>query len=310
MSNNGGSELLWGYISLNPSGEQSIWAFLMEHGNLEDARTRAHSHYIQALMSVFILITFVRNIYYATILVYYKPDSVASWCCFLQALTGVISNAFNVATGLPGGPSCRVCNWIYAVGITISSICISVCLLLRAYVITSKSKLLLVVGILLMLPLPATVWILWAKGESMITADAGCITVFPSYLPWFRLILDVSINTLFSVIFLQVVIQQYRNIGSRCWKRLQSDGILYLLCVAGSNISCAIIVAFELLGGFSEMMFLVDWAVTSMLLIHQHTGMRKAFLEYEDSSQYQNIRNAVKPFPMTKNSRNQVVSFD
>jgi hypothetical protein len=258
MSNSGNRELFWGYISLNPLGEQSIWDFLMEHKSLEDARIRAHSHYIQALMSVFILATFVRNLYYAVILIFHKPKSTASWCCFLQALTGVISNTLNVATGLPGGPSCRICNWIYALGITISSICVSVCLLLRAYIITSKSKALLVVGVLLMLPLPATAWILWVEGVSMVTSDAGCITVFPSYLPWFRLVLDVSINTLFSAIFLKVVIHQYRNIGSQCWKRLQSDGILYLLCVAGSNISCATIVAFHLFSGFSEMMFLVD----------------------------------------------------
>ncbi|KAI9598079.1 hypothetical protein BDF19DRAFT_420367 [Syncephalis fuscata] len=274
------TQLLWGFIPLDPSGEISIWNFLMEHKDIEDARMRAHSHYVQAFMTVVLLVIFIRNTYYAALLIYTKPRSVASWCCFFQALMGTISGILNMTTGLPGGFSCRICNWVYSLGITISSICVSLCLLIRAYIITNKSAFLLFAGILLIIPLPATVWIFWVKSISKNTVDAACVSIFPSYLPWFRLGLDVSINTVFSAIFLDVVIQQYRTIGNKCWKRLQSDGIIYLLGVTVSNISCALIVAFQFIGGFSEMMFLVDWMVTSTLLIHQHRGMQKAFNTY------------------------------
>jgi hypothetical protein len=109
-----------------------------------------------------------------------------------------------------------------------------------------------------MVPLPGTIWIFWVESLSRNTENYACITQYPAYLPWFRFVLDVSINLLFSAIFLNVVIQQYRTLGHECWRRLQLDGFVYLLCVVASNILCAFIVALRLLGGFSEAMFLVD----------------------------------------------------
>jgi hypothetical protein len=225
---------------------------------MEDARVRIHSHFLQAIITMPVFVVFLRNFWRAIGLVYYKRDSIASWCCFFQTLIDVISGVVDLATIFSGGLSCRAANWAYSLGIAISSLCVSVCLLMREYIITDRSRWLLAVGILLILPLPSIVWIFWVDSPNMNTVDGACLAMFPDYLPWFRLILDISINSLFSIVFLRVVIQQYSTIDNQCWKELQSDGLTYLICMGISNISCALIIAFQLAGGMSEMFFFFD----------------------------------------------------
>ncbi|KAI9591502.1 hypothetical protein BDF19DRAFT_454854 [Syncephalis fuscata] len=284
--------LLWNYIPIDPRGESSVWDFLQEHESLADARERVYGNAIQLFMNATMFAVFLRNFWRAFKLVYQKPASIAGWCCLVQAAMGVATQIVNLSTVFPGGATCRTCNWVYSSGITVSSVCVSICLLLRAYTITSHNRKLLFVGIVLMLPLPGTIWIFWVESFSLNSADNACTSIFPWYLPWFRLGLDLSINSIFSTVFLRVVIQQYQALGNKCWHKLQSDGILYLLCVILSNVLCAFIVAFKVIGGLSEMMFIYDWLITSCLLIRQHERMRLAFSTYESTSR--NRRRAVQ----------------
>ncbi|KAI9598684.1 hypothetical protein BDF19DRAFT_410755 [Syncephalis fuscata] len=259
-------QYLWGVIPIDPSGEQSAWDFFMLHTSVEEARERAQAFFLQACMTTVVFVVFIRNLWHASILVYKKPTSVGSWCCFLPALVGTISGAMDMTLIMPNGLSCRVCNMTYSFGVTLSKPCIAgggYCFNIAGTCHTLD---------------------VLAQSRSVNTAENSCAYEFPSYLPWYRLALDVSINTVFSTIFLNVVIKQYNNMGNKCWKKLHSDGLFYLLCVVLSNISCAFIIAFKLFGGLSEIMFFFDWVITSMLLIHQHEGMREAFYSYNYSS--------------------------
>ncbi|KAI8056556.1 hypothetical protein BDF22DRAFT_666868 [Syncephalis plumigaleata] len=295
--------LLWWRVPVDPSGETSVWDYLQTYESLDDARRRVYSNDIQVFMNATMFAVFLRNTWRAILLVKHKPASTASWCCLIQAGMGVATQIVNLSTVFPNGATCRTCNWVYSTGITVSSICVSICLLLRAYVITNRSRLLLLVGILLMLPLPGTIWIFWVASLSQNSPDYACTSIFPWYLPWFRLGLDMSINSVFSIIFLRVIIQQYKKMGNGCWKKLQSDGIIYLCCVVLSNILCALIVAFKIIGGLSEMMFIYDWLITSSLLIRQHEGMRKAFSTYEGFGSYKKRRHTPHYQLVEANSR-------
>ncbi|KAI9592987.1 hypothetical protein BDF19DRAFT_450051 [Syncephalis fuscata] len=261
--------LLWGFIDLNPKGEVSTWEFLLQHTNREDAQQRAFSCYIQGFINTIFLVVFVRNTWHASKLIYYKHTSSASWCCFLQAFMGLIVEGINVLAILPGAVPCRLTIWMSSLGMVVSSICVSICLLIRAYIIADRSRVLLV--------------------PSTNTVEFACIVTFPSYFPWYRFVLDITINCIFSIIFLRVIIAQYRKVGSDCWKKLKVDGVVYLFGVVLSNIFCAIVTAFKLAGDLSEMTFLFDWVLTSSLLIHQHASMRRAFDSYGPDTQQKHV---------------------
>ena len=62
------------------------------------------------------------------------------------------------------------------------------------------------------------------------------LLTFPAAAPWYRFVLDVAINILFSVVFLRVVIRQYRALGSECLHKLKRDGLFYMFNVMFSNI--------------------------------------------------------------------------
>ncbi|KAI9594716.1 hypothetical protein BDF19DRAFT_93678 [Syncephalis fuscata] len=276
-TNNNSTILLWGFIHLDPRGEQSVWDFLLEHTSLEDARNRAHSNFIQTVFNTVFMTIFFRNSWRAFKLIRHRTKSVANWCCFLQAVMGIIMALNAISSIFPGGSRCRINVWVSSFGMAVSSACVSVCLLTKAYAVQKKSRLILIIGILLIIPQLGILWIAWVMTSAQNSVQAACTAHFPSFAPWYRFVLDIAINILFSIIFLRVVIRQYKALGSKCWKKLKRDGLFYLIGVVFSNMICAIITASSIFGPIGEMMFLLDWMLTSVLLIRQHEGIREAF---------------------------------
>ncbi|RKP06287.1 hypothetical protein THASP1DRAFT_31891 [Thamnocephalis sphaerospora] len=74
-------------------------------------------------------------------------------------------------------------------------------------------------------------------------------------------------NVLLSYTFLAVVHRQYRRFGSSAWERIVRDGIQIALLMAAANLACLFCIAFEVFGLLSIMLIIVEWCVSSMLLI-------------------------------------------
>jgi hypothetical protein len=140
----------------------------------------------------------------------------------------------------------------------LSGMCVSVCVLTKAYAVQNKSKWLLLIGGLLIIPQTGLIWIAWVMSPVENSVEAGCVAHFPDIAPWYRFGLDIIINLLFSFIFLRVVIRQYKTMGSRCWQKLRRDGLFYLFSVLFSNMLCAIITASRILGPIGGKMFVRD----------------------------------------------------
>jgi hypothetical protein len=153
------TSVFWSLIKLNPDGEISTWNFLLQHTSIQDTQQRAFSCYIQGFINTVFTIIFLRNTWHALELVYFKHKSAASWCCFLQALMGLIVESINALAILPGAVSCRLTIWMTSFDMTVSSICVSICLLLQAYIIMNNNRVLLALSILLMIPLSGSIWI-------------------------------------------------------------------------------------------------------------------------------------------------------
>ncbi|RKP05183.1 hypothetical protein THASP1DRAFT_32978 [Thamnocephalis sphaerospora] len=261
---------------IDPSGELSVGEFVLAHaGDVSLGRQKFRALGIQLLLCVVIFSLFAQcTIRAGVLLTYSHGRSISVWCCCIQALTGCITALVFLAGSLPNGPSCRVDVWTATIGLTVSSLCIHVVLLEKAYVVCNRDRRLLVIAVLLLLPSVALIysgiWISYAQVDE----QGFCLKIYAPMHPWIKFWLDASVNMVFSSIFLSVILQQYRQFGTRAWGRLSRDGILIMLGIILSNTLAALGASLHLLGPLSQWLYLVDWAVTSILLIHQLAYMR------------------------------------
>ncbi|RKP05305.1 hypothetical protein THASP1DRAFT_32860 [Thamnocephalis sphaerospora] len=263
---------LWG-IPLHPMGElNSLDYIMLAQGNPEEMRARSGSLSMQLMFNVIFAFIFSRSLYLSIRMTYRRHRMLASWCCVLQAAAGVVYSLSSLAANLPNGPSCRATLWITGVGATISTLCVGSTLLQKAYAAHQRNRWLLVIGIILLLPQPIIIYIAWTS-PGLMTSVGGCLSCFPSYLPWVKLAMDLPINMVFSIAFLAVVYRQYRRYGLTAWARLVRNGIQTMCLVVLSNLICTFGVAFEVAGMLSEFFFILDWVVTSVLLVHHCNSM-------------------------------------
>ncbi|RKP06918.1 hypothetical protein THASP1DRAFT_21994 [Thamnocephalis sphaerospora] len=272
----------WG-IPLHPQGELNAIDYLAQTpASPDEIRTRAFSIFMQLPFPIIINYIFMRNLAVSIRMVYQRPEAFAPWCCLLQASVGVIYTVNALLYAFPGGPSCRHAVWIVGVGITISQLCVGATLLQKAYIVHHRNKRLLVLGITLLLPQPLIIYFVWISPVIM-APPAGCLACYPHYFPWVKFAMDMPINILFSVAFISVVYRQYRQFGTAAWARLVRNGIRTMCLIVISNFVCMICAAFEVLSLLSQMFMLIDWIITSLLMIHHCENMRVSSAATKDS---------------------------
>jgi hypothetical protein len=252
------SLILGGLIHLNPLGGISALDFLTQSTDLNDARLRISSNNIQSTISTVAAYIFFINTCKALKCIYPRPSNIIYWCYFIQAFMGVIHGSVAISNHLVSAATCRVAIWMAAIGLTVSSICTIICLLIKAYMVQMRDKRILITGVIFIPLTFVNIWGLIFDGESLYTVEGSCVVHYSSWYPISRGCIEIFINSIFSYVFFRVVIQQYNVFGSKCWSKLKSDSILYLLCVTITNLFCTILTVTRLFGPLTEMLFLVD----------------------------------------------------
>jgi hypothetical protein len=231
-------------VSLNPLGELSPLDFTVQATDFQDARRRAHSVLIQMSMNTILTVIFFRNSIRAVRLVNGQWRNVASWCCLVQSMMGTLFGMSALTSAISSYPSCRVNAWIGAFGVTVSSVCTGLFLLVKAYAVQMHDRRLLWLAVPLLLPQGFTVWAAWIESEIRNTVDSGCIVFLPSYYPWVKSTIEIVMNLVFSCIFIKVAFEQYHTFGSRGWRKLGVDNLYYLIFVVLSSIMTASLAIF------------------------------------------------------------------
>ncbi|RKP10610.1 hypothetical protein THASP1DRAFT_27623 [Thamnocephalis sphaerospora] len=263
---------IWG-IPLHPLGEMNAITYVLQaQDDLAQMRLRTHGFMLQALINTVISVIFVRNFILSVRIMRQSPFALAGWCCLLQAMAGMTFAGIAMMGFVPSGPSCRQVLWIAGAGLTLSPFCISTVLLQRAYLAHNRNRYILILGAVLLFPQLLYAYYAWISPTIMVPG-IGCISCYPPYVPWMKLCIDAPINILLSVAFILVVYRQYRQFGSAAWARLVHDGIQIMCLIVVSNLVCMIFAAVELIGLLSEFFFVLDWVVTSTLLVRHCVRM-------------------------------------
>ncbi|KAI8050472.1 hypothetical protein BDF22DRAFT_695126 [Syncephalis plumigaleata] len=266
----------WG-IPVHESGETYLPDFILEHSDdLATTQRRLWRIYFQLMFNLAAGFAFSINMKMAAGMLRYRWNTLSAWCCFIPSLFGFLLAVFYSLALFSAYFNCRKMIWYIGLGITVSIFCSSAILLQKAYLVLFRRRSILVVGGLFMLPQLSFFAIVMFFCAVTLDDVTGCVIHYPRFLPWYWLAASAPINVFFSAIFSYVAYKQYRQHGSDAWRRLARDGIQTMCLVVLCNIICASCIILKVGGNYSEFFFLADWSITSTVLVHHCSQMRKA----------------------------------
>ncbi|RKP09868.1 hypothetical protein THASP1DRAFT_28354 [Thamnocephalis sphaerospora] len=248
----------FGSIPLHPLGEQSFYQFVMGAKNPTETRERMAVIFQHFSIDVLAASLFAWNLMISARLVRRRPRTIATQCCLIQSVVGLVCAIAGMSGSLPVGPSCRALTWVTTASVRIGDLCVGAVLLQKAYIVTNRNRRLFFFIPVIAAAAPALLYASWSS-PAIITAGSGCIFIYPEYFPWLRFGLHAPMNIVLTGIFLNVVYRQWRQFGTRAWEQLAKEGILVGLLMLLSNLLCTFIIAFEVFGLYSIMILLADW---------------------------------------------------
>ncbi|KAI8049209.1 hypothetical protein BDF22DRAFT_657857 [Syncephalis plumigaleata] len=253
----------------DPLGNLNAIEYIMSaDGSKEEYQRRSVGVHLQLISIMALLFIFIYNSYRSVRMTFKRSHKVSSWCCLVNTLTGIFYVAGAALTHhMPYGPSCRTVVWAAIIGMTIATMSMNTLLLERAYLAHQRSRFLLIFGVLLIIPAPTLIYRAWLEVVATFSPSSGCYAKYPASFPSFRLLIDLPPNLVFTCAFVMVIYQHYQRFGDRCWKRLARDGVVTMLLVVISNLICMLCNVFSTFGEMSDVLFIVDWAVTSTLAV-------------------------------------------
>ncbi|RKP26749.1 hypothetical protein SYNPS1DRAFT_27575 [Syncephalis pseudoplumigaleata] len=147
---------------------------------------------------------------------------------------------------------------------------------LRAYLASRQQLWVAIVGGLFIVPQAGYAYVGMRYSPVVIDADYGCVSRYPTSVPLYWSCVFVPSNAFLSGIFSYIAYKQYQAYGSDAWRRLRNDGIQSMCLVIVCNIICSIFTLMKVGNDFAQVYFIVDWLVTSIILVNHTAKIRKA----------------------------------
>jgi hypothetical protein len=267
-------------IPLYPLGELNYIEYAMSEPNdIEVIRARTFGMWTQCIFEVVATAIFMRNIIKVCCLARRGIHRIIARACIIQASLGLVHTIISLTSFVPNGASCRTAIWVSSFAAVAGSICVNLALLHLAYIVNNHNRLLLVIGTVAVLP---QLVLIYASISSPVVPlpNLGCIMLYPDFMPWLKLALDAPINVILMVIVTMVIYQQYQKYGTKAWKRIVDCGIrtIGLICIC--DIFCMAMAGFKIFGVVSHTFFIVNWILTSTLLVHHCLSISRATSEH------------------------------
>ncbi|KAI9593611.1 hypothetical protein BDF19DRAFT_154343 [Syncephalis fuscata] len=219
------------------------YEFLMAFStNFKEMQAELTYIYIRLLVHVIMSCVQLRNINVALRLVIAQPRALARWCCLIPS--------------------------VLCISASILIITFNMAKVLRAYMMTQKSRWVLVIGTLLIAVQIVTPAVMFATQVTINTAFyRRGLMGYPPYFVLFWFSASLIVNVFFSSVFSYMAYKQYRTFGSRIWKHLASDGIQSMCLVMLCNVIWTAILVFGISKNFSTLSYFIDCSICSTILI-------------------------------------------
>jgi hypothetical protein len=250
---------IWG-ISLHPLGELPIIDYMTEDSiPLHDIQARFLGHQLQLLLFALAIYPFFYGVIQSVKLILTRRQLIAGWCCLISAFCGIIISVIYAISIYIPELNCRKIHWSFGILIIVSILCHSIIIQYRAYLALRQQLWVLIVGSLLNLGHITNVFIIMTDSFMTIEPINGCVTYYSVILPYIYVLCNTPFNAFCFAIFIYVAYLQYRKFGNDSWKRLAKDSIYTMLVALICEITCDIIILFEIFGIASQLFFFINW---------------------------------------------------
>ncbi|KAI9592732.1 hypothetical protein BDF19DRAFT_450745 [Syncephalis fuscata] len=241
---------LWG-IHLHPQGEVNLFNFYLQVvNNLDTRHNQLFGNKLQILFATGVSLIVVRNFIISSKMVMHRPRLLAPWCCLVPCVLNLLTEVVFMGMELGFFANCRILIWTSTFGISITYVCNSMILLQKAYLILCRQKWLLYTGIPLLLLqfgyFVATICFAFV----VLDIETGCTLHYYMSLIWYWLGVTLPIN------------MAQKGVQTMC---------LAVLC----NITCCILLAFQVGGSHSDLYFSVDSIIVNTILVKHCNSTRK-----------------------------------
>ncbi|KAI8330974.1 hypothetical protein BC941DRAFT_328544, partial [Chlamydoabsidia padenii] len=164
---------------------------------------------------------------------------------FAQTLLGIVVTFVTLLTSVVD-VDCTFRLYFSVIGVNIADIALQAILLWKAFLGNNRSKLVLLIGTIPLLGIVSFIGLNITTGKSNSYFQEGaCATDYPTYIVIVKATLDFCSNTFLSACFLFVIYRHYRVLGS-------------------------------ILGGFTPVLYTIDWYLASYLIIKQLKNSRSS----------------------------------
>ncbi|KAI9593055.1 hypothetical protein BDF19DRAFT_449319 [Syncephalis fuscata] len=247
-------------------GNIPLYDFYMQAaGDIHEQRDRLSGTQMQIVLLTAVLYVSIYNCISAIRMIMARPYTIAAWCCLFPSLIGCLAPIFFANAVLGGSATCRDIMLVILIGMVLVNPCNSLVLLQKIYLILSRPKWIIYVGILLITIQLSYITALFYSTFTFET-KVGCVDYYPKIFVWCWLSVSMPGNILFSVLFSRIALKQYRIFGSDMWKRLARDGLQIMFMTVLCNMICSSVIAFRIGGNNAELCFIIDWVVITTLL--------------------------------------------
>ncbi|KAI9593115.1 hypothetical protein BDF19DRAFT_449534 [Syncephalis fuscata] len=221
-----------------------------------------------------------RNINIAIRLVVEQPRALARWCCLIPSVLciglSILTAMFQLGRFFYMDTTSLYAGW----AIPISMLCYSTILLQKAYIMSLKTRWILVIGIILII-LQTIAPIMMLNIAVIVNTDfyrRGYIYYSTGWVfIWFCT--SLAVNLFLSSVFSYMAYRQYRKYGSKTWKRLASDGIQFMCLAILCNIAWAVVVFFGNISDLFLLLCFIDCGVCSTILVENCRKTRDVLTE-------------------------------
>ncbi|CEP16319.1 hypothetical protein [Parasitella parasitica] len=200
---------------------------------------------------------------------FYKARKPIVGIVLFQTLVGVAVTFVTLLSSLTT-VDCTFLLLFSVVGVNVADICLQFVLLWKAFLGNNRSKIILCVGSIPLLLIAAFIIINMTFGRSLTEHGIGiCNYEYPTYIVVAKAAIDCASNTFLSGCFVLVIYRHYRVLGSSIQKTLITEGLMYCFGVCLSNIVTGILLAKNVFGGSTPILYTIDWYLASYLIIKQ-----------------------------------------
>ncbi|ORX99932.1 hypothetical protein K493DRAFT_335553 [Basidiobolus meristosporus CBS 931.73] len=228
-----------------------------------------YQSFISMAITSMVTAVFLSNAYYSAQMLFASYNKPIFQLCFIQSILGAITNLVLVVSFFYFDAGCTFRVFFAATLNLISTTCIDLIMLHKAYYCQSRSKWILGIGVAAQTARFIAGGVNIGFTRVFVTSLYGCGSLINIATAITVITTEFALNLFLSICFISSVYGRWKIVKTRLHSALLTDGLIYFLSTSITSVTIVILVLCQVLGENSAILFNISWAVASKLMVEQ-----------------------------------------